>query len=121
MMPTSTADVRPNQASQELFFEFLQASRLLRQVRCQDDRGSYPRPVPKRYRLAQTFPAATYNLLLCWRSPPPPLCQSTPRATPGRGREIPANVLHGLWLQERIQAATKVERSVSGGPKTKQK
>ncbi len=34
----------------------LQASRSFRQVRCQDDRGSYPRPVPKRYRLAQNLP-----------------------------------------------------------------
>jgi len=29
----------------------LQASRSFRQVRCRDDRGSYPRPEPKRYRL----------------------------------------------------------------------
>ena len=48
----------------------LQASRLLRQVRCQDDRGSYPRPVPELYRLAQKLLAATESLLALLEVPP---------------------------------------------------
>ena len=58
-MPAPLAAFRSKPTSQGAYpLAILQASRLLKQVRCQDDRGSYPRPVPELYRLAQKLFAA---------------------------------------------------------------
>jgi len=48
-----------------------------------DDRGSYPRPVPEQYRLAQKPRTSLLRLQCCgtsWRSPPPSLHIGTMRA-----------------------------------------
>jgi len=66
---SSATAFRSTQASQRSLF-VLQASRLFRQVRCQDDRGSYPRPVPEQYRLAQKLRAATDSRSALLEVPP---------------------------------------------------
>ena len=95
----------------------LQASRSFRLVRCQDDRGSYPRPKPERYRLAQTTAASTsgaddYCFVALLEVPPPvertmhPICQRP---------AIVASFFQSIECKSDGRRASRVEKAAPAG------